>query len=132
MDYETVKAQLKKYENQIIEKLDTYDNRNQRLFDVAYKAVHSEECNHAAENTDIILIQDYAMMIMNKKYSSLSYELKKYIRENPDEADNQEDLLNWACDKFQLSDNDDMDVLWDFICPWPKNLVLQGGDAEAV
>ena len=38
----------------------------------------------------------------------LTSEMKKYVLENPDEADNKEDLLNWACDKFDIDDAEEI------------------------
>jgi len=49
------------YEFCLIEKhrLGTY---NERLLDIAYKAVHSEELNFVIENTTSMKVQDYALL----------------------------------------------------------------------
>ena len=39
------------------------------------------------------------------------YQIKKYIKDNPENADNLEDLLNWTCDKFNIPENR-IDEVW--------------------
>ena len=38
------------------------------------------------------------------------YDVKKWVRDNPEEADNREDLFNWACEKFDVKKEDEDDV----------------------
>ena len=44
----------------------------------------------------------------------LTHEMQRFILDNPMDADNCEDLCNWTCDEFNLSDNE-VDDVWDFI-----------------
>lgn len=39
---------------------------------------------------------------------TLTAEMKKWVLDNPEEADNKEDLLNWACDKFDIEDAEEI------------------------
>ena len=52
---------------------------------------------------------------MGNKYDLLSYEIKKYVKDNPEDADNCEDLFNWALSTFRGLDKNEEDLLWDFI-----------------
>lgn len=36
----------------------------------------------------------------------LTYETKQWLRDNPMDADNQEDLINWCLDEFNISSED--------------------------
>lgn len=45
----------------------------------------------------------------------LTFEMMSYVTKNPDEAENQEDLLNWGCEKFRIDDEKVVDELHTYI-----------------
>lgn len=45
----------------------------------------------------------------------LSSEMKAYIKDNPDRAENQEDLLNWTCDKFDVAEGRTVDAILSYM-----------------
>lgn len=47
-----------------------------------------------------------AERILQKKAEFDEHEIKKFIRDNPMDADNREDLINWACEKFDVPESD--------------------------
>ena len=55
----------KNIEQVILNGLNEFNSRDQRLFDIAYKAVNSRELDHVIEDTSSRTIQDYAILKAN-------------------------------------------------------------------
>ena len=49
------------------------------------------------------------------------YDIKKWIKNNPMDAENKEDLTNWACDEFNVEDAD-VDKVWKLVDQLQGNL----------
>lgn len=45
----------------------------------------------------------------------LSYEIKQFVKENPLDAENREDLLNWTCDQFGINSDEQVNEIYDLI-----------------
>lgn len=49
------------------------------------------------------------------KYELVTFEIKKYIKDNPDDNDNAEDMFNNICNKFRIEDDEALDQIWKYI-----------------
>lgn len=47
-------------------------------------------------------------------YSTLPYKVKEYIEDNPQDAECIEDLENWCCDQFEISDDATADEVFKY------------------
>lgn len=43
------------------------------------------------------------------------YEIKRWIKNNPMDAECREDLADWACDRFEVTEDEDADKIWNLV-----------------
>lgn len=57
-----LREHLRKLEEKLKNQIKAESALEQRLFDIAYKAVRPEECQHVSEQTSLRTLQDYAIL----------------------------------------------------------------------